>query len=834
MKISLSWLSQFIDIKETPEELAQKLTACGLEVEEIEERESIPGGLKGLVIGQVLTCARHPNADKLSVTTVDIGTGEPLPIVCGAPNVAAGQKVIVATVGAQLYPTHGEPFKISKSKIRGEISQGMICAEDEIGLGNSHEGIMVLETDLPVGTPAADYFGLKSDYILTIGLTPNRADAASHFGVARDLAAVLGRDLLWSPYDGGLSACRPEPLTSGSKLADSKNETIPNPLPLQNEENLLPFVVHVRDSTKCPRYTAVAIKGVTVKDSPDWLKKRLESIGLKPINNVVDITNYILHGIGQPLHAFDADKIAERTIIVKTCPQDTSFITLDGVERKLSAEDLMICDAEKPICMAGVFGGLSSGITAQTRNVIIESAYFAPESIRKTSQYHHLKTDASFRFERGTDPNLTIPAARWAADLIVEIAGGKIASPIQDYYPNPIAHTVIDISYAYLDKLIGQKIPVTVIHSILSRLEIQILKSDQTHMTVSVPPYRVDVRRPADIAEEVLRIYGFERIELKPDNSAAFLARFPKNDPDKIRSETAKMLAASGFFQIVTTSLSRESYWQKFDWLDKNTAVATLNPLSEEFSILRQNPIPTAFEVIAHNLNRKQKNLKLFEIAKTYHKTATSYLEKPYLALFVTGLAEAISWQTTAQKADFFVLKNAVHKVLQFFGISKYQTFEAEKPFLVYGLSYMLGKDELVHFGMIKPSVGKHFDIKQEVYFAQFDWNGLIQAWGKPNSYEPVPKFPVVERDLSLVLDKKITFQQIEAIARKTEKNLLHAISLFDVYQGSNLGDDTKKAYAITFSLLDREKTLTDEVIEKTMQKLIAAFEKDAGALIRK
>jgi phenylalanyl-tRNA synthetase beta chain len=807
MKISLSWLKDYLELEEQPEQISKLLTSCGLEVEEVQQKESVKGGLRGLVIGKVVSCRPHPNADKLSLTQVDVGEAEPLSIVCGAPNVAEGQKVIVATVGAELFPTVGEPFKISKSKIRGELSQGMICAEDEIGLGSSHEGIMVLDTDLPVGTPAAQYFGFEPDYIFTIGLTPNRADAASHFGVARDLAALLNRPLK-SPFPSDIHE-----LPKAKKPFD--------------------FSVEVLHSGKCPRYSAVALDEVSVGQSPDWLKKRLESIGLKPINNVVDITNYVLHSVGQPLHAFDADKIDGQKILVKTCPDDTSFVTLDGTERKLKPQDLMICDSQKPMCIAGVFGGLDSGISDQTKRVVLESAYFAPDTIRKTAQEHKLKTDASFRYERGTDPNITVLAAQWAAKLLCQCTGAKLASQVLDVYPCPIPNFVFEVKYAYLDKIIGQKIEPKTLHGILRSLEIEVIEPNQEGFVVSVPPYRVDVKRPADIAEEVLRIYGFDNIGLSEHNSADFLSPFPKKDPDKIQSQTAAMLAASGFFQMVTSSLSKESYWKKFDWLDQSTAVAMLNPLSEDYSILRQSPVPSMLEVIAHNLNRKQKSLKLFEIAKTYHKT-DRYQEREYLSLAICGLNEEPNWQSTSQKADFFALKASVAKVLQFFSVQKYQIQESQSPYFSYGLQYKQGKEVLVELGLLKPSICKYFDIKQEVFFAELDWAKLLSAWGKAVVYEPVPRYPVVERDLSLVIDKKISFQELETIARKTEKSILQHIRLFDVYQGANLGDDTKKAYALSFSLVDKEKTLTDEVIDKTLQKLIGAFEKEAGAVIRK
>ncbi len=587
MKISYNWLKQHIDLSETPEEISAKLTKAGLEVESVDEFESIKGGLKGLVIGQVLTCEKHPGADKLSKTTVDVGNGTILPIVCGAPNVAAGQKVVVALVGTTMYPATGEPFKISKAKIRGEVSEGMICAEDEIGLGASHEGIMVLDTTLPLGTPAAEYFKIENDFTIEIGLTPNRADAASHLGVARDLKALLKREL---------KTFEPKVTPSGT----SKVEVV-----VENKE-------------ACPRYAGLTISGLTVRESPDWLKNRLKAIGLNPINNIVDSTNYILHDLGQPLHAFDLEKIKGNKIIIKTVSKDTEFITLDGVKRKLSDKDLMICDSEKPMCIAGVFGGQESGVSAATKSIFLESAYFSPDFVRKTSQFHGLKTDASFRFERGTDPNMPVTALLKAAQLIVEIAGGTISSAVTDIYPELVKDFKVKTSFSYITRLIGKSLEKSLIKEILTGLNIKIDSEKEDELQLSVPPYKVDVQRPADIVEEVVRIYGYDNIELSDRLSAAYLADFPEKDKDKLQKLVGSMLAGSGFNEIITNSMTKPAYAEFLGITDKSVEV--MNKLSEELGVMRQSLLFSGLEIWNYNINCRKKDFKFFEFGKIYLK----------------------------------------------------------------------------------------------------------------------------------------------------------------------------------------------------------------------
>ncbi|TAH21659.1 MAG: phenylalanine--tRNA ligase subunit beta [Cytophagales bacterium] len=810
MNISLAWLKQFISLDEPAEEVGKMLTNVGLEVESIENYETIKGGLEGMVIGQVLTCEKHPDADKLSITTVDIGNGQISPIVCGAPNVAAGQKVVVATVGATLYPTVGEPFTIKKAKIRGAVSEGMICAEDEIGLGKSHDGIMVLDTTLPNGTPAAKYFNLETDKVFSIGLTPNHADAASHYGVARDLKVLLNRDLcLPSLQDFGI---------------DNTNS---------------PIEVMVENTEACPRYSGVVISGIAVKESPNWLKNRLKSIGLSPINNVVDITNYILHELGQPLHAFDLAKIAKNKVIVKTLAQNTPFKTLDKVERKLSQNDLMICDGEeKPMCIGGIFGGIDSGISENTTAVFLESAYFSTTYIRKSSQVHGLVTDASFRFARGTDPNGTVYALKRAALLIKEVCGGEISSEVIDIYPNPIPNRVFSVKYKNIDRLIGKVIDREWIKQTLAGLEIEVLNDNGEEIQVSVPPYRVDVERSADITEEILRIYGFENIELKDKYSSDFLAEFPALDADKIKWNLTQLLAANGLNQIMTNSFTKASHWENLASFKNEQDVEMLNPLSTDLAVMRRSLVFTGLDSVLHNLNRRQKDLKLFEFGKIYSKITKEegknmYLEREQLSIFFTGSQVSETWQEKAAKVNFFDLGAIVAKVFNFLNINKINQTEISTDIFDYGLSISFQKKEIARFGLLHKNITKTFDIKQEVFYAEIEWERLMgQINLKRNVSEP-PKFPEVRRDLSLVIDKKLTFKEIENLAMQTERSLLQGVNVFDVYEGENIGVD-KKSYSVSFSLLDPNQTLTEEVIDKTMTKLIAAFEEKLGAVIRK
>jgi phenylalanyl-tRNA synthetase beta chain len=803
MKISLNWLKQYIDLPETPEQMAALLTRSGLEVEHVERIETIPGDLEGVVIGQVLTCAKHPDADKLSVTTVDIGNHTIVPIVCGAPNVASGQKVVVATVGSTLYPKEGDPIKIKKAKIRGEVSEGMICAEDELGLGASHAGIMVLNTDLPTGTPAARYFNLEADHILEIGLTPNRADAASHIGVVRDLKALLNRSY-----------------------------QVPS-VELFPVNTLTPIEVRVEDAKACIRYSGVSIAGVTVQESPDWLKQRLQAIGLAPINNIVDITNFVLHELGQPLHAFDADQIAGKKVLVKTVSQGTPFVTLDNQERKLNASDLMICDAEKPMCIAGIFGGAQSGVTIQTTNVFLESACFAPDSIRRTSQLHGLKTDASFRFERGTDPNGTIYALKRAALLIQEIAGGTIASAIVDIYPQPVADFQVAVKYKNVDRLIGKVLDRNLITSILSNLDIRVTDETDEALQVVVPPYRVDVQREADVIEEILRIYGYDNIEIGESLSAGYLAEFPAVDKEKLQQKTTQLLASLGYHEIITNSLTKPAYTQKFPATAWGEEVEILNKLSEDLGVMRQTLLFSGLEVLAHNLNRRQKDLKLFEFGKTYSKANGKYQERKRLGLFLTGSKHSESWLSKSEPTDFHFLATAVHQILYRLRVKNFETSEAPGEILSYGLRYQANNRELVTFGLLRPEIAKFVDIKGPVFYADFDWDYLTKQYSSKVTAEEISKYPEVRRDLSLVIDKQVSFKEIKALATASEKRLLKAVNIFDVYEGENIGSD-KKSYSVSFILQDENQTLTDTVIDRTMQKLIDLFEQELKAVIRK
>ncbi|HWZ22526.1 MAG TPA: phenylalanine--tRNA ligase subunit beta [Cytophagaceae bacterium] len=804
MKISYNWLKQHIDLTESPEAISAKLTKAGLEVESVEEYESIKGGLKGLVIGQVLTCEKHPGADKLSKTTVDVGNGTILPIVCGAPNVATGQKVVVALVGTTMYPATGEPFKISKAKIRGEVSEGMICAEDEIGLGASHEGIMVLNTSLALGTPAAEYFKIENDFTIEIGLTPNRADAASHLGVARDLKALLKREL------------------KGEKL---KVES------LKIEKAGAKIEVVVENKEACPRYAGLTISGITVKESPDWLKNRLKAIGLNPINNVVDVTNYILHDLGQPLHAFDLAKVKGNKVIVKTLPKDTEFITLDGIKRKLSEKDLMICNAEAPMCIAGVFGGLESGVNATTKAIFLESAYFSPDFVRKTSQFHGLKTDASFRFERGTDPNMPVDALLKAAKLIVEIAGGTVSSKVTDIYPEKVKDFKVETSYSYINRLIGKTLEKSLVKDIITGLNITIETEKEDELKLSVPPYKVDVQRPADIVEEVLRIYGYDNIELSDRLSAAYLADFPEKDKDKIQKLIGSMLAGSGFNEILTNSMTKPLYADYLGIADKSVEV--LNKLSEDLGVMRQSLLFSGLEILNYNINRRQKDLKLFEFGKIYSKEEGKYKEGNCLALFITGSIQSESWNTQTKETDYFYLNSIVHKVLQKLNSGDAQQQKSELTYFSYGVNYIKNNKIIASLGKVQEKALKLADIKQPVYYAEFDADALLKAYKNNIQFQELNKYPEVRRDLSLVLDKNVTFEQIRQFALKQEKKLITDINVFDVYEGKNLGEN-KKSYSVSFTLQDFEQTLTDKVIDNTMQKLIAGFEKELGAVIRK
>lgn len=813
MKISYNWLKQYIDIPESAEEIGKTLTSTGLEVESVEPHETVKGGLKGLVIGEVLTCTKHPNADKLSLTTVDVGTGTPLPIVCGAPNVATGQKVVVATPGATVHPTKGEPFTIKSAKIRGEQSEGMICAEDEIGLGESHAGIIVLNTTVANGTPASTFYKIESDYVLEIGLTPNRADAASHVGVARDVRAAKKRTL---------------------KFPSVENFKV--------ENTSLTIPVKVENTEACPRYSAVTISGVTVAESPDWLKGRLQSIGLSPINNVVDITNFVLHELGQPLHAFDADEITGKQVVVKNLPAGTKFKTLDGKERSLAANDLMICNSEEGMCIAGVFGGIKSGVSAKTKNIFLESACFSPNFIRKTGIHHQLKTDASFRFERGTDPNNTVYALKRAALLIKEIAGGVISSEVVDVYPTKIENKIIEVKDKNVNRLIGKVIPREEIFSILENLDIKVTDKKQESFTVSVPPYRVDVIQEADVVEEILRIYGFNNIELSDIAGTDYLADFPAKDINIFRKTLGEMLAGNGFHEILTNSLTNAAYQQKHNLSFAGAPVEILNKLSEEQGILRQTMLFTGLEVCAHNINRKQRDVKVFEFGKIYWKNESAdtkaavdarYREEERLALYISGHAETENWQNKTRTVTYYDMAQQVSQILQKVSINNVKLEKLGDPLLDFGMKIMVGKTEIGKLGKVKTTLTKDFGIKQEIFYADLSAALLFKSSSPKFVVTEVPKFPEVRRDLSLVLDKQITFAEIKELVLATEKQLIKEIIAFDVYEGDKLPEG-KKAYALGFTLLNESKTLTDEEIDNTMTKLMGVFEQKLNAVIRK
>ncbi|MGI4727104.1 MAG: phenylalanine--tRNA ligase subunit beta [Janthinobacterium lividum] len=798
MKISYNWLKQYINITQTPEEISQILTGIGLEVESLEKVLAIPGGLEGLVIGYVKECIQHPNADRLRVTKVDAG-GEELQIVCGAANVAAGQKVVVATVGTTVYPRVSEPFKINKSKIRGEVSEGMICAEDEIGLGTDHAGIMVLDENAQIGALAKEYFKLEDDYLFEIGLTPNRADAASHLGTARDVAAYLKTKII-----------------------------LPDVASFSTQNLALPIAVEILDEKACPRYSSVTLSGIEVKESPEWLKQKLSVIGLRPINNVVDATNYVLHCLGQPMHAFDADTIKGNKVVVKTCAEGTIFKTLDGVERKLSADDLMICNSEEPMTIAGVFGGINSGVNNQTKNIFLESAYFDAVSVRKTAKRHGLKTDASFRYERGTDPNITVFALKYAALLIQELAGGTVSSEIADFYRKPVASFIVQILYKHVNRLIGKTIPSEEIKSILTALDIKITAETGEGLSLEIPPYRVDVTREVDVIEEILRIYGYNNIEI-PTQIRASLNNAAKPDKDAVQNMLADLLTANGFNEMLANSLTKSSYTDL-----PETAVKILNPLSGDLDVMRQTLLFSGLEVINYNQNRKSPSLKLYEFGKVYHQYSKKFEEKHCLSLFLSGSDQPEQWNQKEEQVNFYQLKAAVDTLLQKAGVKNFVVEDAEITALDFGLSYKFENKVLVTFGAVAKQELKKTDVNQPVFYADFDLDLLLKQISKNKIvYQEVSKFPAVKRDLSLLVDEQITFNQLKQTALKSERKLIKEVNVFDVYKGDKLPEG-KKSYALSFVLQDEEKTLTDKAIDATMQKVIFNLQKEAGAEIRK
>ncbi len=810
MKISYNWLRQFLNVNLDPELVGEMLTDLGLEVEGIETFEAVKGSLKGIVVGEVLTCEQHPNADRLKVTTVDLGNGEPVQIICGAPNVAAGQKVPVATIGTTLYTDNGESFKIKKGKIRGEFSHGMICAEDELGLGDDHDGILVLDEQCKVGTLASDIFDIKTDSVFEIGLTPNRADGMSHLGVARDLRAGLLQQ----------KSIKKELLT-------------PSVSDFHVDERTFKVNVEVDNNELVPRYAGITIIDLKIEDSPKWLQERLLSIGLKPINNVVDITNYVLHSLGQPLHAFDADKISKHKIVVKNLPTGTKFTTLDGIERELDNDDIMICDGEdNPLCIGGVFGGETSGVTNNTTKIFLESAYFNPVSIRKTAKRHGLNTDASFRFERGINPDTVAYALKYAAILIKEIAGGKIVSDVIDIYPIKIEDYQVHLSYEKAFKLIGEEIPKDTIKNILASLDIKINNQTESGLGLTIPAYRVDVTREADIVEEILRVYGFNNIKTseKLNTSISFS---DKKSNEKFENIIANFLVAQGFYETMANSLTKTDYVPLSNMLKEEHNVKMLNALSSDLEVMRQTLLFGGLEAVAYNINRKNNNIKFFEIGKSYHKYERGYSEQKHLSLIVSGKRTNDSWITPSKVSDFFYLKGIITTLLSRLGYENLKVSDAKSDIFSEALALSYGKVKLVEFGIVKSSILKEFGIKQEVMYADFNWDNMIENSGdKEIKISSLPKYPHVKRDLALLLDMDVKFNDLFNAAFLSEKKLLKNVDLFDVYIGDKLPEG-KKSFALSFVLQDENKTLTDKQIDKIMKKLQETFTKQFDAELR-
>lgn len=810
MKISRNWLNEFIDLSQLPqggsdEELDVLLTNTGLEVEGIEAQESIPGGLKGFVIGTVLTCERFQVKEKtLSATTVDVGQEQALQIVCGAANVDCGQRVVVATPGTQLYDSEGKAsFVIERRKVYGQWSEGMICAEDEIGIGDNHDGILVLDTKVPNGTPAAEFFQLNADRVLEIGLTPNRADAASHWGVARDIHAVSG---------------------------------IPIQLPqLQTpkaNQNAFPIDLEVIEEA-CTRFCGITIDGVKVSESPTWLQERLKSIGLRPINNIVDITNYVCHGLGQPMHAYDWHQIRGQRIQVRTGKAGEAFTTLDGVERKLNGEEIMICDAQGPIGIGGIMGGAGSSIQSSTTRIFLEVAHFKPERIRRAAQHHGLKTDASFRFERGTDPEAKAFALSYAIDLVLKLAGGNVASDWMEHYPMPAQKVEITSSLTRIRDFIGVEIPEQTVLNILQALDFEVLRSTP-EIRVLAPSYRVDVQREADLMEEILRIYGLDQVPLSEHLSAGFLSEFPSLDVEKKQHQTALQLAAKGYAEIMSNSLTKAAHHDYIQADLELESVEILNRLSEELGAMRQHMVFSGLEVLAHNINRRQKDLRLFEFGKTYHKKGQKYLEKKHLMLYLSGAWMGETWEVNPGKTQLNHLYQDVVALLRSWGVKQWESKELEgSSVYAYGLELIIQRKSCIRLGLVQPSLAEKFEVKQSVFMADLDWNYLSQWQNTQALYQEISKYPEVRRDLSLVIDQSVSFAQIERVAMQYEKQVLKQVQVFDVYQGANLGEG-KKAYALAFTLQDEHQTLTDKIIDACMDRLMKGFEKELGAIIRK
>ncbi|MBP5516202.1 MAG: phenylalanine--tRNA ligase subunit beta [Bacteroidales bacterium] len=838
MKISYNWLKDYVNTSLNPDELDNLLTFSGLEIEGVEKVETIKGGLEHVVIAKVLTCEPHPDSDHLHLTTVDVGKGEPLHIVCGAPNVAAGQKVVCAQIGTKIWSSDTEYHEIKKGKLRGAVSEGMLCAEDELQLGNSHDGIMVLPDDAPVGMPARDYFNVKDDYTLEVAITANRSDATSHIGVARDVVAVLNTRKTAEGNDGDRVAI---------KWPEVDNSLTVNQHPAVTGAQ--PIKVTVEEPELCPRYSGLTIRNVHVQESPDWLKDKLRTIGLRPINNIVDITNFILMEVGQPLHAFDADMIEGGHVVVRRLPQDTPFVTLDGVERKLDNRDLMICNEKEGMCIAGVFGGEKSGVTMQTHNVFIESAYFNPVSIRKTSKRHGLKTDASFRYERGCDPNITLWAVRRAAKLIQELAGGEVCGDIVDIYPKPIEKAQVDINFKRVADLIGKEIPLPVIRTALTSLDIEIAAEDSEGMKLLIPTCKVDVYRECDVVEEIMRIYGYNNIEFD-ERLNSCLAYGTKPNPQKLKNIASDYLTCNGFNEIMNNSLTKSGYYEGNADFPLEHCVTIINPLSKELNVMRQTLLYGGLECIVSNMNHKIFDQKIYEFGRSYVKNAVPegddaaslsvtkrYSETQHLTLFMTGMMQGESWRAKTTPVDFFDAKALLVNILNRLRVpmGRLQAVPATEHFLAEGLSYQFkdNKKQIAVVGRISRETLKRMDCKQEVIYADIDWDLLLKSIPtKDVTFSEIAKFPEVRRDLALVLDNAITFAQIEEVARNTEKKLLKRVSLFDVYQGKGIADGFK-SYAVSFILQDADRTLNDKQIEAVMAKLQKNFETQLGAKIR-
>ena len=823
MNISYNWLKEYVDFNLQPQEVAEALTSIGLEVGGVEEVESVRGGLKGLVVGHVLTCEAHPNSDHMHICTVDLGTGEPAQIVCGAPNVAAGQKVIVATLGTVLYGPEGESFTIKRSKLRGVESLGMICAEDEIGIGQSHDGIMILPEETPVGMPAAEYFQLESDYLIEVDITPNRADACSHYGVARDLYAYL--------VQNGQPTALHRPSVEGFCV----------------DNHDLDIAVEVENAEACPRYCAVSIKGCEVKESPEWLQKKLNTIGLRPINNIVDITNYIMMAYGQPLHCFDADMIKGQRIVVKTLPEGTPFVTLDGEEHKLSERDLAICNAEEPMCIAGVFGGKGSGTYEGTTNVVLESAYFHPTWIRKSARRHGLSTDASFRFERGIDPDGQIYALKQAAMLVKELAGGTISMEIKDVEAEGLAKAFpVNIRYAQVNDLIGKEIPAATVKSIVSSLEMQIVKEDAEGLSLLVPAYRVDVQRPCDVIEDILRIYGYNNVEIPTSVKSSLNIKGDVDRSNKLANLISEQLVGAGFNEILNNSLTKEAYYEGLECCPPSSLVHLMNPLSNDLGVLRGTLLFGGLEVIAHNANRKMANLRLFEVGNCYHMDASKestperplapYSEEGHLGLWVCGNRVEGSWAHPAEETSVYELKAYVMNILQRIGLPLGGLVIGNGSSDLFGKSLQIADRNgkvFVELGLVRRALTARLGIEMPVYFADLNWTALMKKVRNASvSFREISKFPAVSRDLALLVDKSVEFAAIERVAYACEKKLLRSVVLFDVYEGKNL-EAGKKSYAVNFILQDETKTMSDKQTDAIMQKIIAQLEKQIGAKLR-